>query len=118
MPKQNYFLEIEPALQYGIEEQVMQLFATSSHGISIEEKMDVQVATLAQDFLGATNTSTDIEIDSFLEKFADSEVPIEPANVDSYLEYLANNVIAHSVRTSSPRFIGHMTSALTKTPSK
>ncbi len=112
MPKQNYFLEIEPALQYGIEEQVMQLFATSSHGISIEEKMDVQVATLAQDFLGATNTSTDIEIDSFLEKFADTEVPIEPANVDSYLEYLANNVIAHSVRTSSPRFIGHMTSAL------
>ncbi|KAF3885896.1 MULTISPECIES: pyridoxal-dependent aspartate 1-decarboxylase PanP [Nostocales] len=108
----NYCLEVESALKYGIEEKVMQMFTPLSHATSIGKKMDVRVATLAENFLEVNNTSTDIDIDSLVEKFADSNVPIEPSNFDSYFEYLANNVVSHSVQTSSPKFIGHMTSAL------
>ncbi|MHC5725449.1 MAG: aminotransferase class V-fold PLP-dependent enzyme, partial [Nostoc sp.] len=42
----------------------------------------------------------------------ESKIPIEPADVESYLKDLGNNVVAHSIHTSSPQFIGHMTSAL------
>lgn len=90
----------------------MQLFAPSDSLVSIEANIAVKTDTLVDDFVNAINTNSDIEFNALVETFADSQVPINPANFDNYLEYLANNVINHSIHTSSPRFIGHMTSAL------
>lgn len=112
MTKQNYIAETEQTLQYTIAEKVTQLFTPSSHSVSVESEMDLQVNTLVNDFLGEINTNTDVDLNALVSKFTDSKVAVEPYNFDSYVEYLANNVVAHSIRTSSPRFIGHMTSAL------
>ncbi|WP_113907891.1 pyridoxal-dependent aspartate 1-decarboxylase PanP [Aliidiomarina celeris] len=44
--------------------------------------------------------------------FADSTIPEQPEFVSDHTESLLNKLVAHSVHTASPRFIGHMTSAL------
>ncbi|KYC36592.1 glutamate decarboxylase [Scytonema hofmannii PCC 7110] len=112
MPNQNYLCETEQTLHYEIEEQVMQLFASSSQTTSIEDKIDNIIHDLSQEFLSTVNANTDIDINSLLGKFCESKIPLEPANFESYLQDLGKNVITHSIHTSSPQFIGHMTSAL------
>lgn len=44
--------------------------------------------------------------------FCSSTIPEAPIFVSTHTEHLLNHVVAHSVHTSSPSFIGHMTSAL------
>ncbi|MHC5763141.1 pyridoxal-dependent aspartate 1-decarboxylase PanP [Nostoc sp.] len=112
-PKQ-IFIEAEKKSRHKISEKVIQLFTPSIHTPSIEEKIDLQIATIVDKFLNTSNvnTNTNIELDSLLEKFADSKVPVEPSSCESYFKYLNDNVVAHSTHTSSPLFIGHMTSAL------
>ncbi|MCF2149904.1 putative pyridoxal-dependent aspartate 1-decarboxylase [Desmonostoc muscorum LEGE 12446] len=110
--QQNFFLKNELTPQYAVANEVMQLFAPSNKLVSIEANMAVETDALVDSFLNTINTNSDIEFNSLIETFADSQVPTNPADYDSYLEYLANNVINHSIHTSSPRFIGHMTSAL------
>ncbi|MBD2515129.1 putative pyridoxal-dependent aspartate 1-decarboxylase [Nostoc sp. FACHB-973] len=110
--QQNFFLENELTPHYAVANEVMQLFAPSNSLVSTEANMAVETDVLIDNFLNAVNTNSDIEFNSLIETFADSQVPTNPADYDSYLEYLANNVINHSIHTSSPRFIGHMTSAL------
>ncbi|MFN6513543.1 MAG: pyridoxal-dependent aspartate 1-decarboxylase PanP [Nostoc sp. CreGUA01] len=110
--QQNFFLENELTPHYAVANEVMQLFAPSNSLVSTEAKMAVETDVLIDNFLNAVNTNSDIEFNSLIETFADSQVPTNPADFDSYLEYLANNLINHSIHTSSPRFIGHMTSAL------
>jgi len=110
--QQNLFLENEQTPQYAVANEVMQLFAPSNSLVCTEAKMTIETDVLIDNFLNAINTNSDIEFNSLIETFADSQVPVNPADFDTYLEYLANNVINHSIHTSSPRFIGHMTSAL------
>ncbi|MEH1906186.1 pyridoxal-dependent aspartate 1-decarboxylase PanP [Nostoc sp.] len=108
--KQNYFWENEQSLQYEIEEQIIEVF--TSYGKANPHDIDGLVDKISQNFLTTSNANTDIEIDSLLGRFSNSKIPAQPANFQSYLKYLTNNVIDHSIHTSSPRFIGHMTSAL------
>ena len=44
--------------------------------------------------------------------FFKSKVPEKPSFVSDEAEFLLDNIVAKSVHTSSPKFIGHMTSAL------
>lgn len=112
MPNQNYFLETEQTLHYNIEEQVMQLFAASSQTTSLEEEIDEIINGFSQAFLSTFDANTNIDLDSLLDKFSDSQIPVQPTDFESYFKYLGAHVVAHSIHTSSPRFIGHMTSAL------
>lgn len=95
-----------------IEERVMDLFAVSEQSVSAERDMERRISALALDFLRDTSASTDIDIESIVEKFTASEIPAAPSDVGEYLEGLSETVVAHSIHTSSPRYIGHMTSAL------
>jgi putative pyridoxal-dependent aspartate 1-decarboxylase len=45
-------------------------------------------------------------------RFSDSRIPEKGSPADSYIRYLFEDVVPHSVRTHDPRFVGHMTSAL------
>lgn len=44
--------------------------------------------------------------------FAQAQIPDEPEFVSVHTDHLLEKVVAHSVHTASPHFIGHMTSAL------
>ena len=112
MLNQNCFSETEQTLHYQIEEQMMQMFTASNHATSIEEEINKLSDYFSQDFLNTSDANTDIDLDPLLRNFYESKIPIQPAKFESYLKCLGNNVITHSIHTSSPRFIGHMTSAL------
>ncbi|MDZ8135369.1 MAG: putative pyridoxal-dependent aspartate 1-decarboxylase [Nostoc sp. DedQUE04] len=112
MLNKNYLFESEQVLHDGIEEQVMQMFASFNQVNSIEKQIDEITENISQDFLSNIDSNTNIDLDSLLEKFSDSKIPLQPTNLEGYLKYIGNNLVAHSIHTSSPRFIGHMTSAL------
>jgi len=44
--------------------------------------------------------------------FTDSYIPENPTYVSDYTEFVKDKLVARSVHTASPRFIGHMTSAM------
>lgn len=91
-------------------EDLARLFAPA--GGAAERECEARIAAMSEDFLKGASVSSDIELKSLLEEFRESRIPAAPSHVAQYLDYLADRVVAHSTRTSSPRFIGHMTSAL------
>ena len=95
-----------------LEQRMMRLFTTDGCEANGERGLDEQVAAIVRDFLHMQDVSSDIPVKALFEKFTASRIPGAPGDVENYIEYLADNVIAHSTRTSSPRFIGHMTSRL------
>lgn len=44
--------------------------------------------------------------------FSSSSIPEEPTYVSEYTEFVKENLVAQSVHTAAPGFVGHMTSAL------
>ncbi|MGB8507210.1 MAG: putative pyridoxal-dependent aspartate 1-decarboxylase [Pyrinomonadaceae bacterium] len=93
-------------------ERLRRLFAPSVSPDSAEMLAEARVSRMIQGFLSETNFSSSIGFNSLVEKFLDSRIPAEPCEFADYLDRLFDDVVAHSTRTSSPRFIGHMTSAL------
>lgn len=57
--------------------------------------------------VASKNALTDIEQD-----FVCSRIPEQPEFVSDHMHHLLDKLVAHSVHTASPSFIGHMTSAL------
>jgi glutamate decarboxylase len=92
--------------------ELLRLFAATADATPAEREFDLRVSALIQNFLGSAGVSSDIRLRALAEEFRDSSIPADPTNADAYLDYLEERVVAHSTRTASPRFIGHMTSAL------
>ncbi|MGF1766301.1 putative pyridoxal-dependent aspartate 1-decarboxylase [Enterovibrio makurazakiensis] len=75
---------------------------------TIEQAISQNLNRFLQDHIIATEYSlTEIEKD-----FCNANVPEQPSFVSDHTEFLLDKLVAQSVHTSSPRFIGHMTSAL------
>ncbi|XPF92549.1 pyridoxal-dependent aspartate 1-decarboxylase PanP [Colwellia sp. RE-S-Sl-9] len=75
---------------------------------AIEKEMSQNLAGFLGNHIVATNQAlTDIEKD-----FAGSTIPEEPSFVSDHMRHLLDKLVSQSVHTSSPSFIGHMTSAL------
>ncbi|MBW4477614.1 MAG: putative pyridoxal-dependent aspartate 1-decarboxylase [Tolypothrix brevis GSE-NOS-MK-07-07A] len=110
LSKRNYSRS-EKVLSNEIGEYVKQIFSPVQ-GKSIETQIDEMVEDFSQAFLIADSTNTNIEIEAIIKNFGDSKIPAQPTNFESYFQSLNENVVAHSIHTSAPQFIGHMTSAL------
>ncbi len=52
------------------------------------------------------------QIEEIEADFTSSRIPEEPTFVSEYTDFVKERLVAHSVHTASPGFIGHMTSAL------
>ncbi|MEH1884679.1 pyridoxal-dependent aspartate 1-decarboxylase PanP [Nostoc sp.] len=111
LPKNNFF-PTEQTLYSEIGKYIMQMFASPNQEKYIDTQIDEVVNDFCQEFLSAKDANSNINIDLLIKNFGDSQIPTQPTDFESYFKYLDNNVIAHSVHTSSPQFIGHMTSAL------
>ncbi len=57
-------------------------------------------------------TTPDMELDELKQAFHSQGIPHLPQKPEEYYAYLKKYVLPYLVNTSSPRFIGHMTSAL------
>ena len=62
---------------------------------------------LQENIVAAEKELSQLELD-----FSDSKIPDEPMFVSEQAEFLMDKLVAQSVHTASPSFIGHMTSAL------
>jgi glutamate decarboxylase len=100
------------ASQDGVGESIEKLFTTSEAEAFRERADEASVSRIVERLLRDPSVTTDIDVASLAERFKQSRVPTEPCDFADYLDYLTEHVIPHSIRTSSPRFIGHMTSAL------
>ena len=65
------------------------------------------IGFLNNHIVASKNALTDIELD-----FSSARIPEQPSFVSEHTHHLLEKLVAHSVHTSSPSFIGHMTSAL------
>ncbi len=80
-----------------------------------ESTLSIIEQKLSEDLAGFLGTSiaalekplTEIETD-----FQAFEIPSQPRFVSDYTDEIMQNLVAHSVHTAAPSFIGHMTSAL------
>jgi len=82
-------------------EQVMRLF--TANGNSDSSEIHEYLFTLARKICEASHVSSDIKLKQLAGKFDGSKLPEEPVEINTYLDYLAENVAAHSTHTSSPR---------------
>ena len=57
-------------------------------------------------------TQPDVSIETLAPKFQQSELPLYPLKVEDYYDKLSQEVLPYVIDTGSPKFIGHMTSAL------
>jgi len=63
-------------------------------------------------FLGNHIVATEQPLTEIEKDFACSAIPEQPSFVSDHMHHLLDKLVAQSVLTSSPSFIGHMTSAL------
>jgi glutamate decarboxylase len=98
--------------QVDVKRRLSQLFSTPGGTACDEQQVDALVSELARGFLHSQRTGGDLSVGQLLNLFKESQIPGEPSDVADYLNYLGENVIRHSTQTASPRFIGHMTTAL------
>lgn len=64
------------------------------------------------DFLSRHVVASDTSLEQIEQDFQRTIVPEQPQFVSEHAQHLLDKLVAHSVNTYSPRFIGHMTSAL------
>ncbi len=75
---------------------------------AIDQAISGDVAGFLQTHIVALKRQVEeIEVD-----FSASAIPEEPTFVSEYTEFIKEKLVAHSVHTAAPGFIGHMTSAL------
>ena len=75
-------------------------------------RLDREISENLLGFLSQRIVTGDIAPANLEQDFMDTAIPDDPVWVAEQTEFLLNKVVAQSVHTWSPRFIGHMTSAL------
>lgn len=98
--------------QNNVENIIAELFSLSPNATIAEKVVEARINSLVKEFLGNTSISSDVRYESLADNFTGSEIPARVTDVEAYINYLNENVIPHSIHTSSPLYIGHMTSRL------
>ena len=94
------------------EDDVVNLFSISGVTQANEKALEAKVAAIAQAFLRAKHFSSEISAEQLQSQFQTSQIPLDPIDADEYFQSLTDCVVDHSINTASPRYIGHMTSAM------
>ncbi len=94
------------------QETLLKIFTVPESVDSTLGRIEAQISTNLIDFLREHVVSSGISPQELELNFLDSKIPEQPVFVSEQAEYLLREVVAESVHTASPRFIGHMTSAL------
>lgn len=74
--------------------------------------IETQLSDNLADFLCGHIVAEDVPLELIEQDFSQAQVPEHPQFVSDHAQHLLNKLVAKSVNTYSPRFIGHMTSAL------
>lgn len=94
------------------ERKLLELFSASEMSLSDEREMEARIRSVLREYLQEECISSNEDFESLQSRFEHSEMPEGTLNLGRYVDYIAEAIIPHSIRTSSRRFVGHMTSAL------
>ncbi len=75
-------------------------------------QIDAEISNNLDGFLSERIVASAKDLTEIEAEFSSSEIPEQPYYVSSYTDFILNNLVAESVHTAAPGFIGHMTSAL------
>ena len=93
-------------------ETLQKIFTVPESEESTLAKIEKEISSNLRGFLKAHIVSSDTLPVNLEKEFEDFKIPEEPIYVSEQADFLLSKVVAQSVHTASPRFVGHMTSAL------
>jgi glutamate decarboxylase len=93
-------------------ENLYRIFTVPEAPDSTLGRIDQAISDNLTGFLQEHIVALERSLEEIEHDFADSRVPEEPTFVSEYTEFLKEKLVAQSVHTAAPGFIGHMTSAL------
>jgi glutamate decarboxylase len=93
-------------------ESMQRIFNTPESENSTLSQIEKEISKNINGFLQNHIIAGDLTPFELEKTFNDSKIPENPLFVSEQAEFLLTKVVAQSVHTSSPSFIGHMTSAL------
>ncbi|EKE87448.1 pyridoxal-dependent aspartate 1-decarboxylase PanP [Idiomarina xiamenensis] len=94
------------------QEALYRIFTIPEAPDSTLGKIEKHLSENLMGFLGEHIVTREKPLQDIEKDFQASQLPELPQFVSDHTEFLLDKLVAHSVHTSSPRFIGHMTSAL------
>lgn len=75
-------------------------------------QIDQEISQNLMGFLRNRIVATDRDLAAIEQDFSNPRIPDQPSFVSDYTEFLMNTLVAQSVHTAAPGFVGHMTTAL------
>ena len=93
-------------------ETLHQIFTIPEAPDSTLGRIESEISQNLNGFLANHIVATEKPLTEIEKDFAESKIPEQPQYVSDHTHHLLEKLISQSVHTSSPSFIGHMTSAL------
>lgn len=101
---------VRPAI--ASEESLMRIFTVPEAPGSTLAKIEQEISSNLAGFLNENIAAVEKPLHEIEKDFQAANIPEEPRFVSEHAQELMEKLVAHSVHTSAPSFIGHMTSAL------
>ncbi|UFN70705.1 putative pyridoxal-dependent aspartate 1-decarboxylase [Vibrio alginolyticus] len=93
-------------------ESLLKIFTVPEGPDSTLTKIDESLSRNLNQFLREHIVAEEKPLREIEKDFSSAQIPEQPDFVSDHTEHLLDTLVSHSVHTSSPSFIGHMTSAL------
>ncbi|AWB68994.1 putative pyridoxal-dependent aspartate 1-decarboxylase [Saccharobesus litoralis] len=94
------------------EESLLRIFTVPEAPDSTLGRIEQEISQNLNGFLSEHLVAKEHKLSEIEKDFSDAQLPEEPQFVSDHTSFLLDKLVAQSVHTSSPSFIGHMTSAL------
>ena len=93
-------------------ENLYRIFTVPEAPDSTLGAVDHAISENVADFLQKHIVALERSLEDIEKDFAAAKIPEEPSFVSTYAEFVKEKLVAQSVHTAAPGFVGHMTSAL------
>jgi len=93
-------------------ESMYRVFTVPEARDSTLSRIDQDVSNNLAGFMQEHIVAVEHDLQEMEKDFSDSKIPDKPIFVSEHTQFLLDKLVAQSVHTSSPSFVGHMTSAL------
>ncbi|MFY8273569.1 pyridoxal-dependent aspartate 1-decarboxylase PanP [Pseudoalteromonas sp. SSDWG2] len=94
------------------EQSLMRVFTVPEAPDSTLSKIEAEISSNLAGFLNENIAAVEKPLHEIERDFESAQIPEEPMFVSAHAQDIMEKLVAHSVHTAAPSFIGHMTSAL------
>ena len=94
------------------QDSLLRVFTVPEEKESTLSRIEQEISENLEGFLQSHIVAVEKDLAEVEKDFADATIPSDPIFVSQQADFLLEKLVAHSVHTASPSFVGHMTSAL------